>query len=86
MTCVLGVIGLNPGQVKSVFLSCSHHVVNLYLQKITIPKSCIFQKSVPIHHCMALWSIVNYTSQVSSFAMLVLPIARILKEQFQGRS
>jgi hypothetical protein len=55
------------------------------IQRITVPKFCILQKSATIHHCMALiasGASVDPTSQVCSSAMLVLAIAGNLKGQF----
>jgi hypothetical protein len=62
----------NPGQAK-IFVFFQAAAVLFY----TVPKLCIFQRSIAVHHCMKphLSGVsVTPTSQVRASAMLVLPI------------
>jgi hypothetical protein len=53
-TCVLGVMDQNL--VKSnIFFPAATMLLFYIVQRITIPKFCIFQKSITILHCMALF-------------------------------
>jgi hypothetical protein len=48
-----GVRGSSSGQAKTFFHAAA--MLSFYIiQRITIPKSYIFQKSITIHHCMTL--------------------------------
>jgi hypothetical protein len=75
-THTLGIMGSNPCQVKPFFLSCSRHVIlhktkNCCIKVLYIPKIfCHTSLCGPI----ASGASVDPTSQICSFAMLVLLI------------
>jgi hypothetical protein len=80
-----GVIGLNPGQVKFFFLSCSCHVVILHYTKNYFPKVLNLPKiknHISLHGPTVSGTSANSTSQVCLFTMLVLPIVENWKVWF----
>jgi hypothetical protein len=65
---------LNPGQVNFLFFHAADMLLFYIIQRITTPEFCTFQKSVTIHHCMALLQVVLVSILPHKFARLVLPI------------
>jgi hypothetical protein len=62
-----GVVGLNPGEVKIFFLSCSRHVVILHYTKNYYAKVLYFPKSknhTSLYDPTASGASVDPTSQV----------------------
>jgi hypothetical protein len=70
------IMGSNPRQVLLSFFHAATMLLFYIIQWIAMPKFCIFQKSITVHHCMAIarGASVAPSSQVRSSAMLVLPI------------
>jgi hypothetical protein len=76
-TCTHGVIGLNPGEVMCILLSCRRYVVILHHTKNYYTKVLYFMKvsnHTSLYGPVASGASADPTSQVCSSAVLVLPI------------
>jgi hypothetical protein len=49
-----GVMESNSDEVRIFFFHAATTLLLHIIQRITIPKFCILQKSITVHHCMAL--------------------------------
>jgi hypothetical protein len=70
-------MGSNPGQLKTLFLSCNRHVDILHYTKNYFPNGLYFPKiynQTSLYDPVASGTNVDPTTKVCSSAMSVLPI------------